>query len=256
MIRPRVSRRSPAVLGLAFSLLLLAALPALAQEAPPAAAQDAPAATAFDATDPRWVPGVPVVQRPIMSGRRVELAREYSLVHHGIDDWKLEGPLAVVVHFTGTDSLAGSLGAFMDDELPSSRPDIAAGGRLNVGVHYVIARDGTVYALMPEYAMGRHTIGYNRVSLGIELVGSRPGSLTAAQLDACAALVADMAARHPGMRYLFGHHEYEEAGRAHAVLRLELLQGYAPTVKIDPGAAFMASLRERLKARFSLEFLD
>lgn len=209
-----------------------------------------------DAADPRWAPGVAVVHRPIMSGRRVELTREYSLAHYGVDDWKLEGPLAVVVHFTGTDSLAGSLASFQADELPAARPDIAAGGRLNVGVHYVIARDGTVYALMPEYAMGRHIIGYNRVSLGIELVGSRPESLTAAQLESCAALVADMAGRHPSMRYLFGHHEYEEPGRAHAALRVELVPGYAPTVKVDPGTAFMVSLRDLLLSRFSLAFLD
>ena len=48
-------------------------------------------------------------------------------------------------------------------------------------------RDGAVYRLMPETWMARHTIGLNRVAIGIENVGGPRWPLTPEQLRADAA---------------------------------------------------------------------
>ena len=200
----------------------------------------------------------PIQTRPysVQSDARKTLTREYSRIHYGIDDWQLVDPRLIVVHYTGTDSDGESLSVFKPDELTASRTDISAGGALNVGVHYVITKDGTVWSLLSETDMGRHAIGYNYTSIGIEMTGSSGSKLTAAQLDSCAALVADIARRNPSIEYLCGHHEYVEKGRAHTVLYRELSPDFAPTVKSDPGPAFMASLRERLKTAYALELAD
>lgn len=200
--------------------------------------------------------GIALHPYPVQSDARKALAREYARVHYGIDDWRLAAPRMIVVHYTGTDSDAESLSVFRPDTLASSRTDIEAGGALNVGVHYVITKDGTVWSLLPETDMGRHTIGYNYVSLGIEMTGSSGSKLTDAQLASCAALVADIARRNPSIGYLCGHHEYMQAGRAHSVLYRELAKGFAPTVKSDPGPVFMAALRDRLRTAYGLELAD
>jgi hypothetical protein len=199
---------------------------------------------------------IPVRPFPVQSDARKELAREYSRAHYGIDDWRLVDPRLIVVHYTGNDSDEWSLSAFKSDSLDASRTDIAAGGALNVGVQYVILKDGTVWSLLGETDMGRHAIGYNWTAIGIEMTGSAGSRLTEAQLESCAALIADIARRIHSIAYLCGHHEYVEKGRSHTVLYRELLTEFAPTVKSDPGPAFMAALRERLKTAYALELAD
>ena len=137
--------------------------------------------------------GITVKAWPIQSETRQELTREYSLLHYGINDWQLHDPQLIIIHYTGTDSDQVSLSVFKPAHLGASRPDIVAGGDLNVGVHYLITRDGTVWSLLPETAMGRHAIGYNHIALGIEMTGSAGSKLNAAQLRSCTALVADIA---------------------------------------------------------------
>jgi N-acetyl-anhydromuramyl-L-alanine amidase AmpD len=215
------------------------------------AAQSSPAAPRSDAR-----PALAVKAYPIQSEARKELARAYSRLHYGIDSWRLESPRLVVVHYTATDSDSASLSTFRPAGLGSSRPDIVAGGALNVGVHYLIARDGTVWSLLSESDMGRHAVGYNHVALGIEMTGKDEKSLTEAQLRSCAALVADIAARNPSIAYMCGHHEYVQEGRAHYRLYKELMKDYPPPAKADPGDAFMGKLRAILKDEYSVTLLE
>lgn len=197
-----------------------------------------------------------VSEYPIQSDERKELIREYARAHYGVDDWRLTDPEMIVVHFTGTESDAESLSVFAPARLSSTRRDIDSGGSVNVGIHYVIWKDGTIWSLLPETDMARHAIGFNYTALGIEMTGSRPESLTPAQLDSCAALVADIARRIPSIHYLCGHHEYLQSGRAHLVLFRDLVSGYAPTVKVDPGDRFMSDLRSALSARYGIKLED
>ena len=202
------------------------------------------------------LPGIAVQSIAIQSDARKKLMKEYSRVHYGSAEWQLVNPRMIVVHFTGTDSDEESLSAFIPERLSSARQDITSGGEVNVGVHYMITRDGTVWALLPETAMGRHAIGFNYIALGIEMTGSSGEKLTAAQLTSCAALVANIARRIPSIQYLCGHHEYTQKERAHFYLYKELAQSYKPTVKIDPGEKFMTLLRDRLKLVYGLQLED
>jgi N-acetylmuramoyl-L-alanine amidase len=193
---------------------------------------------------------------PIQSEERRELTRAYALAHYGVDDWRLADPRMIIMHYTATDSESISLSTFKPPRLGSGRSDIASGGELNVGVHYLIGKDGTIWSLLPESAMGRHAVGFNHLAIGIEMVAATAKGLTAAQLGAAARLVSDIVRRNPSIAYLFGHHEYRQASRAHFALYRELQAGYLPPEKSDPGPAFMAALRETLKNDFELSLRD
>jgi len=193
---------------------------------------------------------------PVQSEARKILMKEYSLLHYGLDQWTLENPQMIVIHYTGTDSDEYSLSVFTSDTLASSRTEISSGGAVNVGVHYVITRDGAIWSLLPETDMGRHVIGYNYTAIGIEMTGSSGDVLTDEQLASCAALVANIASRNSGIRYLVGHHEYVQKGRSHLYLYKELVDDYTPTVKHDPGACFMYLLRETLDREYSVLLED
>ncbi|PNY82819.1 N-acetylmuramoyl-L-alanine amidase [Deinococcus koreensis] len=147
----------------------------------------------------------------------------------------------VVIHWTATSTLASAL-ATLRPEVLSGRADIRSGGRLNVGAHFLVDRDGTVYRLQNETTLARHVIGLNRSAIGIENVGS--GSLTAEQLRADTALVADLKARYP-IEYLIGH--FESQRFMGSPLWEERQPGYL-THKSDPGEAFMKALRRALAA--------
>ncbi len=148
-------------------------------------------------------------------------------------------PQMVVIHWTAINSLKSTLAAFGPDTL-SDREDIQRGGKLNTGAQFVVDRDGTIYQLSPETLFQRHTIGLNRIAIGIENVGS--GSLTPAQLASNRALVRYLVNKYP-IQYLIGHFEYG-AFRDSALWR-EKDPTYF-TNKSDPGRPFMAALRAGL----------
>ena len=186
---------------------------------------------------------------PIVDARRLALTRAYAKAHYGLDSAALKAPSLIVIHDTEIATLADTFKAFAPDVLPAARAELSGGGEVNVGVHFVVDRDGAVYSLLPLDVMGRHAIGYNHVSVGIENVAKDASALTDAQVAADAALVVDLVARLPTIRYLIGHHEYVVKGLPHDRLYKELVKSYAPTVKRDPGPDFMRKLRAELARR-------
>jgi len=149
----------------------------------------------------------------------------------------------IVIHWTGSSSLKSLLATFGPDELPQGRPELVRGGRVNVSSHYAVDRDGTIYQLMPELWMARHTIGLNRVAIGIENVGGLKSSLTDKQLLANADLVQYLVVRFPAIQYLIGHQEY--LNFRGTPLWEERDPSYF-TGKIDPGVDFLRKLREKV----------
>ena len=94
---------------------------------------------------------------------------------------------------------------------------------------------------MTRYA--RHCIGLDHIAIGIENVGDGERyPLTAAQVAANAALVRQLAGQFR-ITHLLGHHEVMQF-RDHPYF-VERVASYH-NVKADPGAAFMASVRERV----------
>lgn len=188
--------------------------------------------------------GLKIYDWPIeFSRQRIDLSREYAREHYGLDESDITiVPRMIVLHWTAIGDLAGSFAAFDPVTLPPARADIATAGQVNVSIHFLVDRDGTVYQLMPETWMARHCIGLNYVSIGIENVGGEGGrdDLTDAQVQANAALVRELVERHPTVEYLIGHYE-NEAFRGHP-LWMERDDSYR-TEKIDPGERFMAAVK-------------
>jgi len=137
--------------------------------------------------------------------------------------------------------LDGSWRTFNREILGPGRPDVSKGGNLNVSIHFLIDKDGSIYRLMPDNWMARHVIGLNHCAIGIENVGGVNGKddLTEAQLEANIRLVRHLKGRHPKIKYLIGHHEYRKF-EGHP-LWLEKDSSYR-TAKSDPGDGFMSRL--------------
>ena len=188
-----------------------------------------------------------IIQKPIkFSEHRKALTLDYIKTHYGLTPKDISiTPKVIVVHFTAIPTLQGSFEAFDREELPSSRSDISGkNASANVSVPYLIDRDGTIYQLMPDNWMGRHVIGLNYSSIGIENVG-RLGTLTDKQLEANITLIAYLQKKYATLNYLIGHSDYrcfEETP-----LWLERDKNYR-TEKNDPGEAFMSKLYSALPA--------
>jgi len=187
--------------------------------------------------------------RPVpFSAARQQATLDYIAKHYGKEplDISIE-PRIIVLHWTAIPDLAGSFAAFEAEQLPSSRPDLAMAGQVNVSIQFLVDRDGTVYRLMPETWMARHTIGLNYNSIGVENVGGGDSvdNMTAAQLDANIRLVRYLTKKYPSIEYLIGHSEYREF-EGHP-LWLELDDDYR-TEKVDPGDRFMTAVREAVTA--------
>lgn len=211
-------------------------------------------------------PPIDETHRTPIDAERVRLTRDYLAIHDpralaalpsgdGVEAIAFT-PRLIVVHYTAKPTLAESLAEFAPLEIDAGRELVAANGRLNVGIQFVVDRGGEIYALYPETAIARHAIGLNPVAIGIENVGDADlgergageAPLTAAQLAADAALVRYLVGAHPTIRYLIGHQEYRELEDprhpAHALFH-EAVPGYR-TEKKDPGHRFLRRLRREL----------
>ena len=190
-----------------------------------------------------------IIDKPIKFGKdRVAMTKEYIKTHYGkrVNNIKIT-PKIILLHWTAEMSFDKSFGRLNPEYLLSDRKDIAKASRLNVSSHFLVARDGKIYRLMPENWMARHVIGLNYYSIGIENVGgkgNRKDDLTKAQRKSNVALVKYLKAKYPSIEYLVGHHEYKQMESN--PLWLELDKGYR-TNKRDPGDRFMRDIRKAVK---------
>jgi hypothetical protein len=210
-------------------------------------------------------PAIDASRRTEIDAERVRLTREYLEIHNpevaaalpagdGPESIRFV-PRLIVVHWTAIPTLAGTLDAFRGREIGAYRAEILRNGRLNVGIQFVVDRDGTIYALYPENAIARHVIGLNHVAIGIENVGAAGlggpldrAPLTEAQLESNVALVRWLAGRYPTIDYLIGHQEYrdlEDPRHPARELFHEEIADYR-TEKNDPGRRFLRRLRREL----------
>jgi len=192
-----------------------------------------------------YVSAIEIIQKPInFSEHRKALTLEYINTHYGLTPKDISiTPKIIVVHYTAIPTLQGSFEAFNNEELPSSRTDISSKkASANVSVPYLIDKDGTIYQLMPDNWMGRHVIGLNYNSIGIENVG-KLGTLTPAQLAANITLIKYLQTKYPTLKYLIGHSQYQ-CFENHG-LWLEKDKGYR-TKKEDPGEKFMHEIQKSI----------
>ena len=139
----------------------------------------------------------------------------------------------VVIHSTGgpTCDAQGRAIWVPAGELEDNLRTIAAHPRL--GIHWMIDRDGTVRASVPESQVAHHVLTHSRRSIAIELINDGDGQdpFPPAQIDALVALLQDIVRRHP------------QVGRAGVVRHSDLDRGRLPCApkrrrKVDPGSAF------------------
>ena len=192
---------------------------------------------------------IKIIDKPILfKQERIDLTKEYIKKHYGFEVDNIEiTPKIIVLHWTADMSFKKSFNRLKPQRLFSDRKDIAKASALNVSAHFLVARDGTIYRLMPENWMARHVIGLNYSSIGVENVGGKGNKkedLTKAQLESNIKLVRYLKRKYPTIKKLIGHYEYrEEEGTPEW---LELDSGYR-TKKHDPGRKFMRDVRERVK---------
>jgi len=186
-----------------------------------------------------------IIDKPIDFGpERVAMTKDYIRAHYGKEVDNIEiTPKIILLHWTAEVDFDKSFKRFLPQKLLSDRKDIVKASSLNVSSHFLVARDGTIYRLMPETWMARHVIGLNYSSIGIENVGGKGNKiddLTPAQRQANIDLVYYLKAKYPSIEYLVGHHEYKQMESTS--LWLEKDKGYR-TTKSDPGEKFMSEVR-------------
>ena len=191
-------------------------------------------------------PPLHIVDKPIDFGKeRIAMTKAYIKQHYGKKVKTVTiTPRIIVLHWTAEMGFDASFNRLKPQRLLSDRKDIANASLLNVSAQFLVARDGTIYRLMPENWMARHVIGLNYSSIGVENVGGKGNKaedLTPAQLKSNIALVRYLKAKYPTIRYLIGHYEYTQMESTS--LWLERDKGYR-TVKADPGPKFMTNVRK------------
>jgi len=190
---------------------------------------------------------IKIIDKPIDFGEeRISMTREYIKSHYGMDVIGIEiTPKIILLHWTAEMDLDKSYKRLKPQKLLTDRKDIAKASLLNVSSQFLVARDGTIYRLMPENWMARHVIGLNYSSIGIENVGGKGNTtddLTPEQVQANIDLVYYLKAKYPSIEYLVGHHEYRQMEQTS--LWLEKDKGYR-TVKNDPGDAFVKKVHSK-----------
>jgi len=193
---------------------------------------------------------IKIIDKPIDFGsERISMTKDYIKKHYGlkVNNIKIT-PKIIVLHWTAEMSFSKSFKRLQPQRLLSDRKDIAKASALNVSAQFLVARDGTIFRLMPENWMARHVIGLNYSSIGVENVGGKGNKiddLTLAQRKSNIALVKYLKAKYPSIKYLIGHHEYRRMESTS--LWLEKDKGYR-TVKSDPGKKFMSDIRRATKS--------
>ena len=192
---------------------------------------------------------IKIIDKPIDFGKeRIAMTKSYIKQHYGlkVNNIKIT-PKIIVLHWTAEMSFNKSFKRLQPQRLLTDRKDIAKASLLNVSAQFLVARDGTIFRLMPENWMARHVIGLNYSSIGVENVGgkgNKKDDLTKAQRKSNIALIRYLKAKYPSIEYLIGHHEYRQMESTS--LWLEKDKGYR-TVKSDPGKKFMSEMRKATK---------
>jgi hypothetical protein len=189
----------------------------------------------------------PIQDLPIVWDRdRMELTAEH-LSHHldmdvpdDPDRASRMDPRVVVLHWTAGPTAKSAFWTFFK---PRRHRPRNPHHQLNLSVHFVVDRDGTIYQLMDTDRVACHVVGLNHLAIGVENVGDRQRwPLTPAQITANIALVRYLAQKHD-LTHLIGHYEFK---RFHGHPYWKGPPGHH-IGRADPGEAFMARVRSGVK---------
>jgi N-acetylmuramoyl-L-alanine amidase len=151
----RIALAAAAALALCASLSAAVLLGAAVAPAPADAATAAPR------------PPITVKLIPFGATRKAQMA-DYSQHHYHQHTWRLTDPKVVVLHHTSGATWQPAWWTFANN----TAYDSGTGQKEKPGVsaHFIIDKDGTIYQCLPLSVRGRHAVGMNWISIGIEFV--------------------------------------------------------------------------------------
>lgn len=244
-----MSRGSVAIVVVAFSFAVAGWVTLAPEVRERVRAAEIDTAFGIDTSEPAFsvVSPLRIIDWPIVyDDERKRLTVDYLRFHLGpagltgdVETDTTMVPRVIVLHWTAGPTASSAWWAFQAPR--AGRKDLDPERAVNLSTQFLVDRDGTIYRLMPEDRVARHTIGLNHISIGVENVGGLARyPLTEAQVQANIALVRDLAHRYP-ITHLIGHYEYRLM-EGHPYFRE--LDSTFRTVKVDPGPEFMARVRE------------
>ena len=187
-----------------------------ATTASPVGTQTAPTPTPTPTTTTTQPPPAAVRRQPVtrpsivskyvpFSAQRKRDMAAYARRHYGLDEHRLIAPRVIVQHFTVNDSVQATFDVFAPNVA-----DVELHERPGVCSHFVIAKNGRIYQLVPLGLMCRHTVGLNYTALGIEHVGRSDAEIldNARQLAASLRLTTWLRCRFDiQVKNVIGHNE-------------------------------------------------
>ena len=117
------------------------------------------------------------------SDKYIELLKEYNKDNYNLDIYLLKNPTMIVIHTSECKTLDILVNTFESDIL-FGRKDITNYGQVNVGSHFLIDTNGTIFNSMPLNYIARHVIGFNYTAIGVENVGLQKDGFTLEQIEA------------------------------------------------------------------------
>jgi N-acetyl-anhydromuramyl-L-alanine amidase AmpD len=185
---------------------------------------------------------IKIIEKPIeYNQERTRLSVEYLKERHGIIQTKPTiTPKIIVLHYTAGGTIKTNFNYFNNIKIENARKINKDQSLLNVSAHYLIDRDGTIYHLVDDNLLARHTIGLNYCSIGVENIGSKKEPLTDKQVIANANLIRHLCKKHK-IEYVIGHSEYIKFRKT--ALWKETNPNYI-TYKEDPGNQFLIEVRK------------
>lgn len=173
------------------------------------------------------------------------LIKKYTKENYGKSAIYMRSPQVLVIHSTATATLETALNVFNSDTL-HGRDDIELGGRVNVSIHFIIDRNGTIYSFTPLPFITRHVIGLNYTAIGIENIGF-PNDLTKKQLDANIKLINYLTDNIKSIKYIIGHFESNNENLKHYSLIKTKDNNYKTKKRYDPSFEFLETVRNNIK---------
>lgn len=200
---------------------------------------------------------IKIIEKPIIYDKvRDSLSLLYMKVHHNIDSTRpYITPKIIIIHRTDFSSFDKSFEEFKNPIIDIKRKMLYNSSMLNVGVHFLVDKDGTIYRLMDERKFGRHVIGLNYCSIGIENVGSRNYDfcLTEEQLNSNALLIEYLIKKYKTIEYVIPHFHYEYF--RNSIYWRETDSSYF-YIKNDPESDFVYNLNNKIKHLNIKTFFD
>jgi N-acetylmuramoyl-L-alanine amidase len=112
-------------------------------------------------------PPITIKLVPFGAARKAQMA-DYSQRHYHQHACRLTSPKVVVLHHTGGARWQSAWWTFAGNTAYASIPGKPE--KPGLSAHFIVDKDGTIYQCLPLALRGRHAVGLNWTSIGIEFV--------------------------------------------------------------------------------------